>query len=304
MHAAAAAAFPDEMGELEGKLRHLYFDTHKDDDGNSRPLATTGIGVMVDTGSKLTQLGLTLPWRTAGGDYTTELQADAEYHRLKELGIESQGGAAYGKHATLWLDEPVVDWLLQTKAGTMERYVAGWVPGWAALRASSQLATMSAVWNVGENMLNPKSARYWPNFAAALKAEDYVTAADHCLIGGTKNLLPVAPSRRNRRNRILHLQAARDKLRNMPPTLLRLPTITLSLANLNAAAAKPDAFDSTAWWVQNMLRITGVYRSALDGKWGPVSRNALGAHTVANLVKLAGASGLMRTQGDAVTVTA
>lgn len=264
MRTQAQAQFYPEMKLLEGYLSWLYFDTHKP------PLATTGIGDMIDAGGKLSTYGRTLPWRKKSGAYASEAEADAEYARLSALGISAKGGYAYRQYASLFLDEPVIEWMFGAKRDAMESDVRRFLPGWDDLRADAQLAAMSMVWNVGQNMFNPKSGAYWPNLSAALKAGDYVRAADNCLVNGKT-------SERNRRNRKMFLQAARAEIFSADPDELFGSAVSISAANVvNKNPAKPG---SHAFWTQAVMRVTGHYTLKLDGLFGPKSLAAFKAAT-------------------------
>ena len=126
------------------------------------------------------------------------------------------------------------------------------------------------VWNVGQNMFNPKSGAYWPNLSAALKAGDYVRAADNCLVNGKT-------SERNRRNRKMFLQAARAEIFSADPDELFGSAVSISAANVvNKNPAKPG---SHAFWTQAVMRVTGHYTLKLDGLFGPKSLAAFKAAT-------------------------
>lgn len=268
MHPSASAQFYPEMLLLEasaGPINWLYFDTHK-----PNPLATTGLGSMLDAGGKLTAYGLALPWRKKSGAYATEAEIAAEYSRLAALGISSKGGYAYKSHAALFLDDEVVQWDFGRKRDSMEANVAGFLPGWESLRADAQLAAMSMVWNVGENMFNPGSRAYWPTLSAALKAEDYVRASDTCLINAKT-------SERNRRNRRLFLHAARAVIMGEAPDRLFGPRIKVSASHIvNGNPAKPG---SHAFFAQAIMRASGHYTLKLDGLFGPRSHESWKAAT-------------------------
>ena len=257
MRASAAAQFFEDMKVLEGVLNHLYFDT--------KNLATTGTGNMIDTGTKLTTYGLVLPWRKKDGSYATESEAAAEYSRLKALGIASKGGYAYKKYASLFLDDSVIEWMFEAKRDDMESDVRGFIAGWDDLRADAQAAAMSMVWNVGQNMFNPSSKSYWPNLSAALKAKDYIKASDNCAVNGTT-------SERNRRNRKMFFQAARAELFGSDPDICFGTTLKISAANIpNGNPVKPG---SHAFFTQCLLRAAGTYTSKVDGLFGNISLTA------------------------------
>jgi hypothetical protein len=262
MRPSARAQLYADSVELEGNLNHLYFDTVN--------LATTGIGCMIDAGAQLTDLGRRLPWRTKTSEYASEADADAEYARLKALGIQAQGGRAYAAHAALFLDDTVIDWLFWREVMAMEKAIAGYLPNWSALRADAQLAAILMAYNVGPNMFNPAAKAYWPNLTAALRDQDYVKASDNCMVNA-------APSERNRRDRKMFLQAARAELFGADPDQIFGRTVRISAgAVVNGNPTKPG---SHAWWAQAVMHVTGHYTLQLDGLFGDRSLAAFKAAT-------------------------
>jgi hypothetical protein len=281
MRAAAAAAFYPEMLILEaarGPINWIYAD--------SKLLPTTGIGSLLGSTTGLNAAGLALPWRTKAGDYASEAQVAGEWKQLRGRGVIGDG-YAYEQYATLFLDQTVVVWDFQRRAASMEAGVAGFLPDWHSLRADAQLATMSLVWNVGENVLNPTSPAYWQSLTTPLKAADYVGASDHCLVNGRT-------SERNRRNRKMFLQSARAELFAADPERLFGAAVRPS-AHL-IAGSDPNVPGSHAWWAQVLLREAKTYGGPLDGLFGPMSlaawKAATGekAPTLAGLTKLCDAS--------------
>jgi hypothetical protein len=255
MRASAADRFYDEMVLLEGWTNWLYFDTH------NPPLATTGVGNMIDTGDGLSGFGLSLPWRTKSGNYVRESTVAAEYERLKGLGISAAGGYAYKDSATLFLDQNVVRWMFDRTAASMEKKVSTYFPEWENWTADAQMAVMSGAWNMG-----PAFPESWPNLARLLNLGNWYEAAYAFMIND-------APSDRNRRNRVYLLQASLSDYANRDPELF-WGWAAVDLSKLIWAIKNPSSVGFNAWWTQAMLRQLAFYTGPLDGKFGPISQAA------------------------------
>lgn len=290
MRSAAAAAFYPEMLQLEaslGPINWIYPD--------SRLLPTTGIGSLLGSTKALNAAGLALPWRFPSGEYATEAQIANEWDHLRSLGVIGSG-YAYQDHASLFLDQDVVQWDFDHRAKSLEAAVSGYLPNWAQMFADAQLAAMSMAWNVGQHMFDPTDPdNYWPSLTAQLKAQDYLAAAENCRINGK-------PSARNRRNRILFTQAARAKQFKADPETLYGPDATISAAAL--AATRPTETNATGWWVQRMLGLLGFYKGPLDALFGPMSKAALAAYGKSRGVTGLGVLRRLSDETLQVTVTA
>ena len=262
MRDSVNAAWFDSIRSYEGYTNWLYFDTHKP------PLATTGVGNMIDTGNGLSNFGLALPWRDKDGDYATESQIKAEYNRLEALGISAQGGFAYQKHASLFLDESVIKWMVFLKTDEFWSILAKTFPDIEKWPADAQMAIMNMAWWMG-----PRFTDSWPTLTGALRAQDFVKAALNCTT--------VNPSARNPHNVARFRNAARvrflwgtdtaleDRLFGIKP-IDGMPTVDVS----NVIAALPNVKSVDALRVQDMLKVAGAYTSVVDGLFGKLSKAA------------------------------
>lgn len=281
MRTSAAAAFYPEMLIFEaarGPINWMYPDSLK--------LPTTGIGSLLGTQSGLNNAALDMPWRWKNRHWASRGEKQAEWVRLRDLGIRGDG-YVYESHALLFLDQTDVQIDFGDRTLAKEKAVAGFLPGFGTLRADAQLAVMSIAWNTGEHVFDPTSPKYWQSLTVPLKAGDYVGASDHCLVDGVT-------SERNRRNRKMFLQCARADLFKADPEHLFGAAVKPSAHMI--AGSDPSVPGSHAWWAQVLLREATTYTGPLDGLFGPMSLAAWKAATgektptLAGLTKLCDAS--------------
>lgn len=172
----------------EGRIPWMYLDI--------RGLVTVGAGVLVDPVDLA--VGLPLRHRSTGG-YAHPAEIRAEWYRLKaQPGLAHAGARAAGVLASLALSEGDLDALTWARLdSTVAALVRRWpdLPGWPW---QVQLAVCSWAWAVG-------ALAQWPKFDAALKAQDWATAAEECRIReeGNPGVVP-----RNTENRRLLMEAA------------------------------------------------------------------------------------------------
>lgn len=258
MRKSVSDAWFESIKSYEGYTNWLYFDTH------NPPLATTGVGNMIDGGNKLTGFGLSLPWRFVDGTYALESQVTDEYIRLRALGIQNQGGMAYRSYAKLFLDESVVKWMVNLKTLEFWNILKKFFTDIEIWPADAQLAIMNMAWWMG-----PGFYQSWPNFSAACKAQDWIRASQNCTT--------VNSSRRNPDNVRRFLNAAKVKFMEGDPEKLwdleNAPGVT-SISAGKIAAAKSNVYLVDAEIVQRMLSILGFYTVKIDGLFGPMSRTA------------------------------
>lgn len=210
MRPSVTAAWPAFCRSYEGSVNFLYFDT--------KNLATTGTGNMIDAGGHLSDFGASLPWRTKTGALASGDAIAHEYTRLKALGIYRQGGYAYQRHATLFLDQTTVDSLLITKTAEFWAILRSQLPGLDGWPADAQLALMDMGWHMGPRFLGSR----WPNFTAAAKAGNFAGMSRYCPTA--------AHTPRDTRHVQLYLNAASVVVLNVDPDILWL----------DRAPVKPD----------------------------------------------------------------
>jgi len=258
MRASVSAVWYTSIKSYEGYTNWLYFDTH------NPPLATTGVGNMIDAGGKLNDFGLALPWQFKDGTYATEKQISAEYTRLKALGINKQGGYAYKDYAELFLDEDVVKWMVALKTDEFFNILEKFFTEIEMWPADAQLAIMNMAWWMGPNFVNS-----WPNFSAACKAQDWIRASENCTT--------VNPSARNPHNVKRFLNAAKVRFGGLDPEVLYDQFDAPGLVSISAnkvATAKASVYNQDAEYVQRMLAELGFYSVKIDGLFGNMSKTA------------------------------
>jgi GH24 family phage-related lysozyme (muramidase) len=181
------STWADWSKNFEGRTPTMYQDV--------KGLITTGIGNLIDPMS----MALGLPWLKPDGTPATQEEIEAEWHRVKSMSA-GQYWTKYRTSNELHLSDEAIDALvlkqLDANAIVLQRYF----PDFAVLPAGAQRAILSIAWAVGAGF-PPK----WPNFTAAIRAHDYVKAADNSSINTTGNA-GVAP--RNAANKAALLEAA------------------------------------------------------------------------------------------------
>ena len=101
MRATTANAWPGFISVWEGRVPFLYLNTKK--------LATCGLGIIVDTGTAMTESGLSQPWRKKSGQLASRAEIRDEYDRIHAREeLASRGGFAFRAVATLRLDDTVL----------------------------------------------------------------------------------------------------------------------------------------------------------------------------------------------------
>jgi hypothetical protein len=262
----------------------MYPDTHRTKDGRWDPLPTTGIGTQFGEGPEtqrnVNSFGLSLPWKTATGNYVRESAIVKEWERLRGLGLIGSG-FAYESKAKLFLDQDVVQWCFETDTILKWASADKTFPNTETWPASAQLAFMDMLWWMGASFFES-----WPKLSAALHSEDFFTAARECV--------SVAKADRDYEHQQLFTNAGKvvaayiDKEHLWMPKDVVIPITPLgaetypALVVIKASqiANTPTKFNLQAWYVQRMLKRLGFYTGAVDGLWGSVSAKAMNAFVV------------------------
>ncbi len=190
MRESLRVRFVPEVGTpFEGVVPFMYLDV--------KGLVTTGIGNLIDTPDE----ALSLPWRNADGSLATRMQIAGEWHYVKSRqDMKLGGGMAYGKVTRLRLDAAGIDLAVSRTLDRMDHQLEARFPEYEDWPEDAMLATLSLSWACG-------AAFHFPKLEAALRAQDFVTAAEECSINSVGNP-GVVP--RNKKNRALYLAAAED----------------------------------------------------------------------------------------------
>lgn len=166
---------------LEGCVSWMYLDTHRP------PLVTTGMGNLIDP----VELALALPWCDASGAPASPDDVGAEWRHVKSMPWLSNASAAAAERATtLRLTDEAIDGLISDRLAANTAILVERFPDFDLWPADAQLGLLSMAWAMG-----PGFPVKFPKFSAACDAQDFVTAAAECQMGGSP-----PPDRRNRAN--------------------------------------------------------------------------------------------------------
>ena len=171
---------------LEGAVPFLYLD--------ARGLVTVAIGNLVDP----MVAALSLPLVHQDGTPADAHAIQADWGRVKaRQDLAKAGGLAFKDVAQLRLTDDGMREIVEGKLDQVDRYLAQRFEAWEEWPAPAQLATLSMAWACGP-------AFKYPKMEAALKARDFATAANECLINPNVGTIV----KRNARNRLLYSMAA------------------------------------------------------------------------------------------------
>lgn len=193
IHPDVIAGFRDFSARFEGVIDHLYLDVEG--------LPTTGIGFLVSS----VEASLLLPWVTAEGDIASDDAIRADYERVKAM-PKAMLAHRYANAGALRLTNEAVDALLLERLEANAEILAAFFPGFADFPAPAQWALLSMAWACGAGNVKPGvTSAEWPRLQAAVRARDWLAAAEECAITTAGNA-GIAP--RNTSDRALFLEAA------------------------------------------------------------------------------------------------
>lgn len=198
MRPAVRANFVAFTEPLEGSCSYLYADV--------LGLVTTGIGNLVDP----VMYALDLPWKRPDGSRASRDEIALAWHTVKDDPHAARLGHRYAARlTTLRLAPEDVSALVLGKLDANDAALRKRFPEWEQWPADSQLATHSMAWACGPNFR-------FPRLEAALRARDFLLAAEECHMrtDGNPGIVP-----RNTANRILYRNAALSR----DPELLYWP---------------------------------------------------------------------------------
>lgn len=187
MRPAVRDAFVAFTSPLEGVVPWMYADV--------KGLVTTAIGNLIDPMSA----AMPLPWRRPNGTPASSEEVSAEWLRVKNDPNAARLGHRYTQRITsLRLTDDGVRDLVFRKLDENDAYLRKRFPDFEEWPADAQLATHSMAWACGP-------AFRFPRLEAALRARNWLAAADECHIStaGNPGIVP-----RNAENRKLYKNAA------------------------------------------------------------------------------------------------
>ena len=188
LHPDMRATWATWSARFEGRIPWLYLDV--------RGLPTTAIGYLVPD---LTAM-LALPWRTPSNLPASRGAIEGEWYRVRAERPALKADE-YRSRDALHIDDDAIDALTLRRLDAMAEVLARHFPALADYPEPAQRALMSMAWAMGPNF----PAKGWPRFSAAVRAQDWPTAAAECLMrtAGNPGLVP-----RNKANVQLFERAA------------------------------------------------------------------------------------------------
>lgn len=245
----------------EGRIRWMYRDV--------RGLVTVAVGLLIDP----VNLALRFKWyHRNSGALASEAEVRAEWARIKAApGLEKGGAPAAEMVATLWMSDADVDAETLRTFDTFAVALARSFPRIGSWPVSAQAAVMSLAWAVGTDL--PTT---YPRMTAALRAEDFATAALECLIREEGN---AGVAVRNATNMRLLKEAAMERGQFVPPVNISLDTVLglqTALTRLGYSLGPVDGIlgMATRHAVRQFQQMSGL---KVDGVAGPMTKAALRA---------------------------
>jgi len=196
-----------------------------------RGLVTTGVGNLIDPVS----LALALPWLKADGTPATQEEIQADWKRVKAM-QPGQFWTHYQAPNNLYLSDEAIDALVLAQLDKNANVLVGYFPDFASLPGGAQRAILSIAWAVGAGF-PPK----WPNFSAAVRAHDWVSAANNSSISAANNP-GIKP--RNEANKAALLAAASggDVVFSAPPRPVTASGPSASFSPVASSETPPASF--------------------------------------------------------------
>lgn len=221
MKEAAREAFIPMTVAFEGGYINWMFPDVKG-------LVSTGFGLMLEP----IQSALALPWKRADGSPASPQEIVDDWNRVKNYPDAARLGHRSVEHvAQLRLTNEGIDHAVSVKIAQNESYLRQGFPQWDSWPADAQLGALSMAWAVGPAFWQSG----WPKLTAALRAQDFRTAALECFLPEEKTIGGLRP--RNRANRILFTNAAMVKEQGLNPEALYYPKDLGGAANIDPVAA-------------------------------------------------------------------
>lgn len=203
---------------LEGRLNHMYLDTH------DPPLVTTGVGNLIDPPS----MAVILPWRRKDNQQLASRdEILAEWANVKKnVALSKAGGAHFGPTTRLYLEWSEVDRMVLRKFDQIDAQAARRFANWNDIYADAQVAVLSMSYAMGDGRFAA-----FPKFCRAIREEDYVIAAKESHMRTEDD--PRTPQdetnrgleARNDRNETLLNNAAYAKAHGLCPSELLWPAV-------------------------------------------------------------------------------
>lgn len=208
MHQSVIDAWHSFSEPLEGRISGMYLDI--------KGLVTCAVGILIDP----VHMAIALPWRRdSDNQLATKDEVRTAWSILKTHQDYSRRSTRAARELTrLHLDDADIDAAVAKKLAENEAFItAHYFYNFAGFPADAQLAIMSMAWAVG-----PGFPLKFPSFRAAVEAENWLAAREHCTIReeGNPGVVP-----RNRANRVCFANAAIVTAEHMARDILRWPNV-------------------------------------------------------------------------------
>lgn len=209
MRTSVRGAFLGFTAPLEGVVSWMYLDIIGK--------VTVAVGNLIDP----IDYALELPFVDGTGTQASRDTIGAEWHLVKNHSELAARGYRAAEHVTrLRLTDEGVQQVVLAKLDEMDGDLARRFAGYPDWHADAQLATLSLAWACGPGFA-------FPRLEAALRSEDFATAATECRMNedGNPGLKP-----RNAANRTLYLNADRARALGLDAEALQWPVVLAATA--------------------------------------------------------------------------
>jgi hypothetical protein len=155
------------ISQFEGCEQHMYRDTHKNG------YVTCAYGNLIDP----VELAQKEPWKHPSGSLATHAEIETEWHRVKAM----PAGMLAKRYVTpeaLHLDADAMQSLALRKLDDFWAVCVKRFDDAEYWPADAQLGWLMMAWALGPYFT--QHGGDWPNFSAALEAEDWETAVVQC----------------------------------------------------------------------------------------------------------------------------
>lgn len=202
MHRSVRDIWVEFNEPLEGIVTCMYADV--------LGLVTTGMGNLIDP----IKSAISHPWELPSGNLATREQIARAWMAAKNDPLCAKRGWTYAAKLpanNIRLPLEYVHKLIVQKLEQHDEALAYRFEGWGSFPADAQLGIHSMAWAMGSGF----PAKF-PKFTAAVRRGDWEAASRECGISPAKGTVV----ERNRRNRLLFMNAARVVLGNRDPSVL------------------------------------------------------------------------------------
>lgn len=220
MHQSVADYVWKFMGQFEGKVSYMYLDI--------KGLVSIGIGNLIDPLSdELLGLGFV---HKSDGTAATQDEIRNDWNAVKgRQDLSHTRYTAFDSLTQLSLPDEAIYGLCNQKLALFVNWMKAHIAEFSdfdSWPADAQLALIGMAWGMGPGFASNGA---WPNFRAACKSKDFVTAAKECLI-------PEANAGRNAAHKLMFENAANNLANGGPVEVLSYPATLLQKVTVEVPA--------------------------------------------------------------------